>query len=113
MSVEIKNAVIDSAVISSYDGFLTVVLQLRYGGGCEQVFGGRALYFPPRDISNASVAGHFVWRSMEVAGAREWSEMKGKTIRVKADDESVSAIGHIIEEDWFCPSDDYREDRDV
>lgn len=110
--MEIRNAVIDSAVISSEDGFLTVVMHLRYGGECGQVFGGRALYFPPRDSSKTSVAGHFIWRAMEVAGAREWSEMKGKTIRVKADDESVSAIGHIIEEDWFCPSDDYREESD-
>lgn len=109
MDIEIKNAVIKSARISSADhGILDASLSLDYGG-TGQVFGGYALY-----VSKASkhwklngVAGHFIWRVMEVAGVTEWSSLVGRTVRVRAEHSKVHAIGHIIKDDWFCPADDF------
>ena len=111
-SVFIQNAVIESATITSDDhGLLSAWLSLNYGGS-GQGFGGYSLYLPKtfRHHTLESPAGHFIWRCMEIAEVTEWSKLKGKTIRVRKADEwgQIEAIGHIVKDDWFCPSDDFR-----
>ena len=68
--METKNAVIESARLTTDDhGCLSAWLMLDYGGS-GQGFGGCALYLP-RSFTHhelKSVAGHFIWRVMEVAG---------------------------------------------
>lgn len=110
---ETKNAVIESATITNDDhGLLSAWLHLDYGGS-GQGFGGYALYLPKgfthSNPSGPNYAGHFIWRVMEIAGVSEWGKLKGKTIRVRCDHSAVHAIGHIVKEDWFCPSDDFRQ----
>lgn len=110
--IEVKNAVIESAVITSADhGLLSAWLHLNYGGS-GQGFGGYALYLPKSFAHHTleSTAGHFIWRVMEVAGVSEWSALKGKTIRVKSDHGKVHAIGHIVKDDWFNPSEDFKNE---
>lgn len=107
--METKNAIITDATITSDDhGCLSAWLTLDYGG-CGQGFGGYALYLPKSFTHHElnSVAGHFIWRVMEVAGVLKWADLKGKTVRVKAEHSKVHAIGHIVKEDWFCPSEDF------
>ena len=106
---EIKNAVIKSARIDIEDhGLLTAWLDLDYGGTC-QGFGGWSLYLPKSFAHHKmeSVAGHFLYRLMEVAGVGRWDQLSGKTVRVKASHSGVQAIGHIVKDDWFCPRDDF------
>ncbi|MHC5536844.1 hypothetical protein ACYOEI_01060 [Singulisphaera rosea] len=109
MSEEIRNAVIERAVINDAErGMLTAWLQLNYGG-TGQGFGGYALYLP-KTYSHHKVespAGHFIWRCMEIAGVTSWDAIAGKTIRVKLDKPgfggSILGIGHIVKDDWFYP----------
>ena len=108
--IEIKNAIIKSATITNDDhGLLSAWLHLEYGNS-GQGFGGYSLYLP-KDFTHSTnqknYAGHFIWRVMEIAEVSEWSKLVGKTIRAKADHGKVYAIGHIIKEDWFNPSDDF------
>lgn len=111
MELEIKNAVIVDAVINTGDrGFLTAWIQLDYGG-TGQGFGGYILYLPKyyRHHRLLSHAGHFIFRCMEVAGVENWSQLKGKTVRVQCEHSKVHAIGHIVKEDWFNPFEDFKQ----
>ena len=104
--LETKNAIIRKATIGFGDrGFLDCWLELDYGGTC-QGFGGYALYLPKSFAHHEvkSLAGHFIFRVMEVAGVTEWANLPGKTIRVQADHCRVEAIGHIVKDDWFRPA---------
>lgn len=106
----VKNAVIESATITTEDGLLTSWLTLDYGGE-GQGFGGFALYLPKSWTHHKldSPAGHFIFRVMEIADVRRWDDLKGKTIRVQGTHSGIEAIGHIIKEDWFCPGTDFKK----
>ena len=109
--MEIKNAIIERAVITTEDyGVLSAWLHLSYGG-TGQGFGGYALYLPKSFDHHKieSVAGHFIWRVMEIAGVSTWDHLKGKTIRAKTDYSRIHAIGHIVNDDWFDPVVDFQE----
>ena len=109
---EVRNAIITSASITA-GGFLSAWITLDYGGISQtfKSFGGYALYLPKSFTHHRddllSIAGFFIWRVMEIAGVKEWSQVKGRCIRVIATDERVKAIGHIINDDWFDPKRDY------
>lgn len=111
--MEIRNAIIRNAEITADDhGVLSAWIDLENDGGV-QGFGGYALYLP-KSFSNhkiESFAGHFIWRVMEIAGVGRWEHLKGKAIRIKASYEKIEAIGHIVNNDWFCPREDFEAGR--
>jgi hypothetical protein len=108
-NLELENAVIQYAEIRNDDhGLLTAWIDLKYKA-CNQGFGGHALYLPAHFTHHKleSLAGHFIWRVMEVAGVSEWSHLPGKTIRARHNHGQVWEIGHVINDDWFCPARDF------
>lgn len=108
--MEIKNARIKSVTITTEDhGCLSAWIHLDYGGS-GQGFGGYALYLPESysNHSTKSLAGHFIYRVLEVTEVHKWEDLKGKTIRVKADNGGVYAIGHILNDNWFCPEEEWK-----
>jgi len=108
--IETKNAIITSVRITSEDhGQLSAWIILDYGGS-GQGFGGYPLYWP-KDSTNhnlLSTAGHFISRVMEIAGVENWNNLPGKAIRVNGDCCTIKSIGHITKNDWFTPSEDFK-----
>lgn len=92
--METKNAIIISAEIYIEDhGILTATVRLDYGS-IVQGFGGYNL-----DMDGEAKS--FIRGCLKAAGVDKWSELKGKTIRVRATPSHVLAIGHIIKDEWF------------
>lgn len=114
--IEIRNAIIESTSLTIAErDLLDAWLHLDYGGS-GQGFGGYALYLPEsyRNHTKAGdFAGHFIYRVLKIAGADEWSKLKGRTIRVRADHGQIHAIGHIVKDDWFVPAEDFQKIRDA
>ena len=115
----IKNAIIESVDLRNDDhGCLTVWIHLDYGDSSHQGFGGYALYLPKSFIHHKteSLAGHFIFRLLEIADVNEWEKIKGKSIRVAGEGElfnfKIKGIGHIIKDDWFYPENDFKEYRE-
>lgn len=109
---DIKNAIITSAKITTGDrGFLDAWVMLDYGGS-GQGFGGYCLYLPKsfKHHKLTSVAGHFIFRVIEIAGVSEWGDLQGKSVRVDSTHSGVEGIGHIIKDDWFYPRKDFAEE---
>jgi hypothetical protein len=97
--VEIRNAIIKSVSLGIEDhGFLTAYLHLDYGG-TEQGFGGYCLSAP-----GANYGAEFIRQCLEVVGVREWEDLPGSTVRVKSEHTKAHAIGHIVKERWFNPT---------
>jgi hypothetical protein len=108
--MEIKNAIITSVRFDTERG-LSAWLVLDYGGA-GQGFGGYLLYAPKGWAAHndgGNFAGHFVYRCLEIAGANDWADLVGKTIRVRADMGGVHSIGHIVRNDWFDPAAEFEE----
>lgn len=110
--MEIKNGIITSATITNDShGMLSAYIQLDYGGA-GQSFGGHVLHQPfkakTRHVKDqGNYCGEFIWKVMEVAEVSEWSQLVGKTVRAKADHGGIEAIGHIVKDIWFSPSEEW------
>lgn len=107
----IVNAIITKARITQEDrGCLMVWLDLDYGG-MSQSFGGYALYLKPemKHHKIESYAGHFISRCMTIAGVDRWEQLTGKAIRVESKNGLIKGIGHIIENVWFFPAEDFEK----
>ncbi len=113
MNEEIKNAKITGTTLGVEDhGILTCFLHLEYDGG-GQGFGGYAFDAPDRTLGRSGRVGvawgmEFIRRILDVVGVRNWEDLKGKHIRVRANSCKVSSIGNIIKDKWFSPEEDLK-----
>lgn len=107
----IVNAVIEDASVGFDRGvFLGAWLSLNYGG-TAQGFGGYVLGGTPdckagRHAEQPNLAAEFIVGCLRAADVEQWSQLKGKTIRVRKTDDwgDIIAIGHIVKDDcWFEP----------
>ena len=110
---KVLNAEICDVTLSNADhNMLTVCIGLKLEGGMHQGFGSYMLHHNPEDEGytlGVGYAGHFIWRSMSIAGVHEWSKLRGRPIRALEFERSLIAIGHYLDDDWFCPRIDFAE----
>ena len=103
MTMICQNAIITSATLSNEDhGVLSSFLNLDFGDS-GQGFGGYALFSP----GHSDATGLWIWRCMECAGVSRWKDLPGKTVRVHGDHSKIHAIGHIVKDIWFNPSEEF------
>lgn len=83
-------------------GYLTSWLTLEWPGA-SQGFGGYSL----GGYTNTG-CGVWVRGVMRAAGVDRWSDLCGKTVRVRRDATGkVKAIGHATTERWFIPAEEF------
>lgn len=104
--MQTHNAIIKKADLQIHDsGILTTWINLEYNG-IVGYFGGIPLYLPHwfKYHDAKSLAGHFIYRVMQVADAKDWGELVGKPIRARVaeNQRDVLKIGHITKDDWLC-----------
>lgn len=93
---EIKNAVITRLMLGREDHNIpTAYIHLDYGGS-GQAFGGFGFEGPGMGI--------FVLGVIDTLEVRSWEDLVGKSCRVKANHVGVHAIGHLLHDKWFTPS---------
>jgi len=110
--METKNAVIEETMLGTEDhGLMTAFIHLDYGGA-GQSFGGYGFDEPIKDEDGkflrrvgTAYGCEFIRRVLETLGVDRWEDLKGTHCRVKAEHRKVYAIGHIIKNKWFSPSD--------
>lgn len=103
------NAIIEEVNITIEQGFLTMDLCLD-SGYYTSLFGGEVLYSNNENSSRANVCGLFLYRCMQIAGVDNLKDITGKAIRILiGDDDKIEAIGHIVKEDWFDPSQEFKK----
>lgn len=98
---EIRNAVITSIGlgIDSDRGFMTSYIGLDYGS-TAQSFGGFVL--------KGEYLYEWVSKLLDIAEAKQWHDLLGKSVRVESNWSKVNKIGHLLEEKWFCPSEEWQ-----
>lgn len=101
--MDLRNAQIDTVALGYEDhGLLTCILTLKYGKNLVQGFGGHIL------MSNDNKGGDFgmlyIKSILDTVGVKRWEDLRGKYVRVQAEKDKVQAIGNILEEKWFNPT---------
>lgn len=95
--LETHNARIESTFLGREDhGIPTCFVRLKFERG-TQTFGGYDLRAHGYD---------FIDRILVAVGVEKWEDLRGQMVRIKAEHVKVHAIGHIIEDRWFCPAED-------
>ena len=98
--IEIKNAVIISTKLG-YTEFdcLMLCINLEYDGSSQSTG-----YFA------LGVKGsEFIMKILKIVKVNDWSDLKGKYVRVKATEEKIYEIGNIIEDEWLCFRDFFKK----
>lgn len=114
-----KNAIIESVSLKIERGFVLSSYVHINDGDFNQGFGGYGLYLTAsaKYHDKKSYAGHWIGRVLQMAGVDDWEELKGRSIRIKREDESfnakIIAIGHIIKDEWFCPQEEFNDENNT
>ena len=104
-----ENATIAKAYLGFEDhGILTAMLEFDFGG-TVQGFGGYGFDHQPTDvwIPSANCA-LFIRRILDTVGVSAWHELVGRHVRARRGGGTITAIGHIVKDQWFTPSEELK-----
>ena len=93
----IINATIESTFLGMQDHGPTLWVNVDHEHG-HQGFGGYGL----RDYGE-----RLILRILEVLEVDSWEKLPGMNCRVRGGSGGLTAIGHIVKNQWFCPKDEY------
>lgn len=99
---EIRNAkIIDTTLGIEDHGIMTALIQVQYSGSSVQGFGGYTL--------TGKYAYEWLKRIFETLEVSEWEKLKGTYCRVEQDLGKIHKIGHLLEDKWFNPSEEWKD----
>jgi hypothetical protein len=105
-SIEIRNAMIENTFLGiEYHDIFTFYLDLDYGEETQRA-GGYALG-NKNDFNRAGI--EMIRKILRIVNVNSWEELKGKNIRVKANDEKVYAIGNLLIDDFLVFDNFFKE----
>lgn len=106
MTMTEGNARIASTMLGIEDrGILTASLMLEFADGAGQGFGGFQFDLNvDGNYKGKPQCAEFIRQTLMVAGVSEWEKLKGKHVRARHTMDRVHAIGHIVDDRWFTPS---------
>lgn len=104
---DIRNAKIADTYLGIEDhGMLTFFITLDYGG-VIQGFGGWRL--DSLGLESKLNLGNLIRDILNNLEVGSWEDLKGKPVRAKIENGSISEIGHFLNDDWVNPKNYYIE----
>lgn len=109
---QIRNAIIQGISLRMENGFvLTAYITLAMDLG-NQNFGGYILHLNAESPNHAiakknNFAGVFIERVLAIAGVQAWEQLPGRPVRIKNDHDKIYSIGHIFNDQWFDPDQEF------
>lgn len=98
----IENAIIkDARVFVEDHGILTSFVDVSYGGGSGQGFGGY-------DLRSDNRLAMWHLELFKVFGATDLRDLGGRPCRVEVEGGLIRRIGHYIENRWFDPKEMFK-----
>ena len=94
---ELYNVKISSTLLGFEHGILTFMLMVASPEGWSQGFGGFDLRRP---TSHAVISD-----LLRALGVDKWEGLQGQLIRVKSENGTITAVGHILEDSWISAQD--------
>jgi hypothetical protein len=101
--MSIHNAKVIKTYLGIEDhGLLTAYIHVEWGSSFNQGFGGYNLGCP----DGRNYGALFVRGVLDALKLDSWEQLKGQYCRIRKEDDHLNArivaIGHIVEESWFC-----------
>ncbi len=102
------NAVIREWSLFVEFGQLHLTVEVDYGGS-GQAFGCYVTCVPGRSDDT----GRFLLGLMGVAGVDRMGDLSGRPVRVRRDNRLIVAVGHFLNDVWFCPKEVFGDKTEV
>lgn len=123
LPLSVENGIIERVSLQNEGhGCLTGLVYLRYGK-INCAFGGLRLAIIDPDVNNLlghkdypgiekNWCGEWIVRVLHTVGAERWEDLKGRAVRVMEGwGGEIVAIGHFMNDEWFCPREEWKEIR--
>lgn len=101
--IRTSNAIIKNTSLGMDDHSMFTCMLMCEGDGWGQGFGGYRLDSRLEDPPS-KYGIEFIKKIIETVGCGSWEKLSGQHLRIKHTHDKIYAIGHILEERWFDPT---------
>lgn len=99
--MDIMNAIVRSVSMKKEGGMLILNIWFERKDGFNQGIGGLVLYNSNQKEFSTFDVGAFLFRLLRICRTDDINGMNNKAVRIKADNNRIYSIGHILRDDWL------------